>query len=103
MQHQTIALSLHSVSPSHACKYILTPKAGQALCIFDHCLLMEKEWNCIWRRQYTTASALYVTLQLVTVSLFALTLVQNVVTLDCKVSYNMVLIDASRLTCLVAD
>ena len=64
---------------------------------------MEKEWDCIWRRQYTTASALYVTLQLVTFSLLSLTLVQNVVTLDCKVSYNMALVDASRLTCLVVD
>ncbi|EPS94245.1 hypothetical protein FOMPIDRAFT_1055275 [Fomitopsis schrenkii] len=53
--------------------------------LYDRCLTVGQEIEHIWRRRLSAASGLYVALQLSTISMFSLELVQQLVMLDCNV------------------
>ncbi|KAH9932613.1 uncharacterized protein B0H18DRAFT_986605 [Fomitopsis serialis] len=58
-----------------------------AVYLFDRCMTIDQEVSHIWLRRYSVVSALYVLLQAVTIIGFSLGLFQQLVDLDCKVTY----------------
>ena len=56
-----------------------------AVYLYDRCVTMGQEINYIWRRRSSVASALYATLQVSTILVLALYIVQQMVPLSCNV------------------
>ena len=75
----------------YAVLFILTNSYGNLIVayLYERCITVGQEVEHIWRRRISAASALYLLLQLSTVTMFVLDLVQQLIMLDCNVSPGM--------------
>ena len=73
------------------CYYIARPTSTcdiSALCVFDWTIRVGQEIDFIWRRQFSTVTVLYITLQTVTIVSLGLQCYGNIVDLNCGVCIN---------------
>lgn len=84
-----------STSTTQKVEAILSSQSYEQYCIvaaftvylFDYCIRMGEEIDCIWRRPFSLVFSLYTLLQAGTIAGFILLCYQNLVSLNCNIAY----------------